>query len=196
MLLERSRQTRERDIREAAVGPIDVRVRSVLHGAYLVGVVLIAIPLLDTAVRVWPLRVGDVAWRFGTAGILLNVLVTPLLGAWLITLAAAWLSHRRVVLMMMWLLGVATMMVVGVVGMFLLDYIQLRQGVTQALAAYDAAAWKALLVAFLSMTVSGGLAYLGWKSIRTPGVWQKSENPPFHTYRKPKPSKLTTKVGA
>ncbi len=166
-----------------------------LHGAYLVGVVLVAIPLLDTAVRAWPLRAGDVAWRFGTAGILLNVLVTPLLGAWLITLAAAWLGHRRVVLTMTWLLGVVTMMLVGVVGMFLLDYIQLRQGVTQALAAYDAAAWKALLVAFLSTTVSGGLAYLGWKSIRTPAVGQKSKNPDLHTHREPKPSKLAVKVG-
>ena len=64
-------------------------------------------------------------------------------------------------------------------------------GITQALAAYDAAAWKALLVAFLSMAVSGGLAYLGWKSIRTPGVWQKSKNPALLAYRKPKPSKLT-----
>ena len=187
---------KEYHIREA--GPSDVRVRSVLHeahatvakkpssvevrsllrGAYLVGVILVAIPLLDTAVGAWPLRAGAVAWRFESAGVLLNVLVTPLLGAWLIALAAAWLGHRRAVLTMTWILGAATMMLVGVVGMFLLDYFQLRQGVTQqALAAFDAAAWKGILVGFLSTTVSGGLAYLGWKSIRTPAVGRKRALP-------------------
>ena len=141
------------------------RVRLVLVGAYPLAAVLILGPVLDGLVRTWPIRMGEVAWRFGAVGIWLNVLVTPLLGAFMIVAAAVGLGHRRLVRASAGVLWMVTGTLLIAEVAFALDYLQLRGVVSpEALAAFDVAAVKAMIAGVLGAVAGGILAWVSWRT--------------------------------
>lgn len=70
--------------------------RQLGRAAYLIGITMIAIPLWDSITSVYPFRLGDSHWRFGTVGLLSNALMIPLEGLLFVIVAATLLGHRRV----------------------------------------------------------------------------------------------------
>lgn len=58
---------------------------------YLVGVLFIALPLLDYVVNIWPFAPAAPEWRYGAIGLLAGFLLSPLLGSALV----AWLALAR-----------------------------------------------------------------------------------------------------
>ena len=141
------------------------RIRLVLVGAYPIAAILILGPVLDTLVRTWPIRMGEVAWRFGAAGMWLNVLVTPLLGAFMIVVAAGGLGHRRLVRASACVLWVVTGTLLIAEVAFALDYLQLRGAVgPEALAGFDVAAVKAMIAGVLGAVAGGVLASVSWRT--------------------------------
>ncbi len=124
--------------------------------AYLIGTLLVFVSLLDGAASVWPLLFSDVGWRYGSYGLLSGYLLTPLLGAFLITLTAALQGSRR------------TQRVIGVINMvaavllliafvaFLLDVFQVRAGVQEdSRGVFDFGVFKAALKHVLTLIVLG-----------------------------------------
>lgn len=60
---------------------------------YLFALVLAVSPLIDLFSTVWPLRFGELSWRYGFFGLSAGYLHTPLLGLVLATAVAYWREH-------------------------------------------------------------------------------------------------------
>jgi hypothetical protein len=141
------------------------RVRAVLPPLSAVAFLLIASPAVDLIGAIVPPRPGEVTWRFGVFGLFTNALVTPMLGLAIMqvvaTLLEQWKTVRRITLFN---LVLAVVLVLGL-GLFILDYIQLRQAVTgSSRNAYDAAAFKAMLVCVLELGVLVWLVVSGFQA--------------------------------
>jgi len=72
---------------------------------YLFALVLVSSPLIDLLTTAWPLRFGDLAWRYGFLGLGAGYLHTPIMGIVLAGAVAVWQEHGRA----LWLLGAASL---------------------------------------------------------------------------------------
>ena len=108
------------------------RYRFLVVPGYLVGLLLTLLPLIGVLIQTFPPHPGDVTWRFGAAGTYGSVLLTPLLGMFLLFAVALLAEHRGI----MRVLAVANAaVVVGcliAIGLFSLDVLQIRATVTAA----------------------------------------------------------------
>ena len=131
---------------------------------YFVAFLLIATPALDYLSNVWPLRLGDVQWRYGSVGLLAGFVLTPLLGMMLALAAAAVLEHRGVVRVLSIVnLVLVPLWVIATLG-FALDVLQLRATVPEeGRSTFDIGATKA---AVKHLTMAVGVAWLGIAGLR------------------------------
>jgi hypothetical protein len=141
------------------------RLRAVLPPLSAVAFLLVASPAVDLIGAILPPRPAEVSWRFGAFGLLTNALVTPILGLAIMQIVAIlleqWKTARRLTYLNL-ILAVALLLGLG---LFVLDYIQLRHAVTgSSRAAYDAAAIKAFLVAVLELGVLVWLVVSGFQN--------------------------------
>jgi hypothetical protein len=145
----------------------DVRRDSLLKAGYLVALLLVLVPLADAVVRTWPIRFGDERWRYGTSGILLNTMTTPLLGVFMAMVIAAALQHGRTLRAIAVVTLVSGLIVLAAIASFGLDYLQLRASVSaEAMAGFDGASRKAILVGLLSAVVTVVLGIAGWRAAK------------------------------
>jgi chromate transport protein ChrA len=129
-----------------------------------VALLLIAITKMDFLTNVWPLRFGDVQWRYGSVGLLAGFLLTPLLGIVFAMVAAAILEHR-VVLRAISILDLATAVVLLLtIPVFALDVLQLRGGVAvEARTMFDMGVVKAVIK---HLTIAVAFGWLGWAGLK------------------------------
>jgi hypothetical protein len=122
---------------------------------YLIGAMLVTIPLTDALAAVLPARPGAAEWRFGATGLLSGALMTPLLGCFAVLAAATLLEHVRVLRIGAWvLIGVPALLFVAA-GVLLLDAVQLRAQVEATMRpAFFGAAAKAALKLLLGAGVA------------------------------------------
>lgn len=133
--------------------------------AYAVAFLLAFFPLLDTALSVFPPNLGEVAWRFGAAGLFSRALMTPLLGLLLAFAVALLLEHRKVLRGLSILSGLTSAVLLGTIVLFLLDALQMRSQVQpHAKVAFDIASAVALGKYGLGILVLGAFAASGWKA--------------------------------
>ncbi len=139
--------------------------RTVLSALIPVALLLIASPMADLAAALLPFRPAEVSWRFGSYGLFINALVTPILGLALIEVVSGLGERRRTTAFVAALCGLLALIVVGGLALFVLDYLQLRQAVGRAArGAYDSAAVKAMIVAVLEAGVLLWLAVVGFRT--------------------------------
>ena len=136
--------------------------RPLVRALYPVAALLVVIPFFDLISTAWPLQPGTLQWRYGFLGLLANVLMTPLLGVVLASVAAASLGHSGTlrVVSVLWLIGAALLL--AAVVLFALDVLQLQpqvadQQVTNYRAGSSIAAGKFLLsiVALVWLGIGG-----------------------------------------
>ena len=141
--------------------------RRIGWGAYGVALLLIAIPLLDTIISIWPLRVGDVTWRFGAVGLSSRAVMTPLLGL-VVGLATAIIMQHRVAVRTFAVLGfVGAVLALVAMGFFTLDALQTRAQVRpEASGAFDTASAMALFKLLAGFVVALLLGIGGWRAGR------------------------------
>ena len=134
---------------------------------YFVAALMIVTPALDFVANVWPLRPGNLEWRYGTIGLLSGFAMTPLIGMLIVTGTAGLLGHARVLrvgaivsLVVAVLLALATVL-------FVLDVLQFRPTVPlAAVANYDLGSWKAALKHLLVVVALAWLGHAAWRAAR------------------------------
>jgi hypothetical protein len=153
-----------------------------IRGLYLFGVSLMLTAAIDLFTTVWPMRPGDIGWRYGFLGLGAGYLQTPTLGLALIALTAIWDDD----VLMLRIVGVCCLatavILLGIMGIFGLDVVQMRQlrpeeaqasvmagGMFQEVKYFVAF----VIFAFLghgSLKTAKVLAHSGGRVARTPGI--------------------------
>jgi hypothetical protein len=142
-----------------------VRRDILLKAGYLVALLLVLMPLWDILARNWPIQPGNERWRFATLGPAFNAMVTPLLGVFLAMVLAVLLDHRRTLKTLGAVTIAAAVGSLAALGLFTLDYLQLRASVTaEAIAMWDAAGRKAIAVGVLGTVATLVLGISGWRA--------------------------------
>jgi len=136
--------------------------------AYGIAALFVLLPIVDTISQVWPVALGNSAWRYGTIGLGANFLISVLFGMLGLCLLAALGSHRRTLRALTIGSGVAALLLLIAALAFLLDALQLRSTVPRdnprTLWMYDAGAVKAVFKYLVSTAVFGWLALATWRA--------------------------------
>ncbi len=97
-----------------------------LRGLYLLALIITVSPLLDLAAVVWPLRPGELLWRYGALGLAAGHLLNLALGLALVMAVAYGQEHRR----LLWLAGLASVvlsaLILSAMAIFALDLVAVR----------------------------------------------------------------------
>jgi hypothetical protein len=101
---------------------------------YVVASILILFPLLEIGAQLdWSASPATINWRTGTVGLLTGALVTPVFGLMVAVVAAHFFQHRLTARVLTAVAGVGALALVLVLGGFLLDSVQLRPSVAEAM---------------------------------------------------------------
>lgn len=139
--------------------------------AYLIASLLIALPLSELLLSVWPLLYGAPSWRFGAAGHAAEAVLTPLLGLVLLLGLALAEGHRRTLRALSVLSGVVSLVLVASMGLLVLDILELRVRVRfDARPSFDIAALKVLLRLSLTELALLLMSFGGWRASRAPAT--------------------------
>jgi uncharacterized membrane protein len=131
---------------------------------YGVALLLVATPMFDFLTSVFPIRAGNIEWRFATVGLLSGFLLTPLLGYVLAMLAAQIGGHRIVQRVLAICALIMTALLALMLVAFVLDVLQLRSVVqAEAATAFKGASIKALVKHVSVLVVLPWLAIRGMK---------------------------------
>lgn len=101
-------------------------VHGVARAGYLIGPLLILLPLVDAVPVLFSPNFSDLRWRFGATGILSGALMTPLFGLFVVMSAAAVLGHRRLQRALAWLCLPLAVVLVAAGVIFALDAIEVH----------------------------------------------------------------------
>ena len=124
--------------------------------AYLIGAMLILVPLLDTATSLMPPKMDVVAWRFGALGVVSQAIMTPFLGGFLLLAAASLLGHRRVLRALQIVVGLVGVFFLAAIVLFMLDATQMRATVRpEVVRRFDVASVVALIKYVIGCIASG-----------------------------------------
>jgi hypothetical protein len=139
--------------------------KSLAWPTYFVAFLLVTIPLLDFFANVWPLRPGDVQWRYGSLALFTGFMLTPLFGVLFALGAAALREHFRVVRVLSFINVFIALLILILIVFFVLDVVQVRTTVPEeGRSVFDTGAATSM-VKYVMMAVA--LAWLGIAGIRT-----------------------------
>jgi hypothetical protein len=142
-------------------------VRGIARAGYLIGALLIILPLVDALPVLFSPHVSDVRWRLGAAGILSGALMTPLFGTFVLMVAAAVLEHRRRLRILAWLCLVLAVVLTAAGGMFALDFLEVRHLAPEASrTSLTEASIKALVKFGLGALVAAGYGLVVLRATR------------------------------
>lgn len=138
--------------------------------AYGIAALFVVLPIIDTIAQVWPVALGNPAWRYGTIGLGANYLISVLFGMLGLGLLAALGSHRRTLRALAIASGIAALLLLIATLAFLLDALQLRAAVPRdpprTLWMFDVGAAKAAFKYVVSAAAIGWLALATWRAGR------------------------------
>ena len=136
---------------------------------------IIAMPLIDLAVRAWPFRMHSPVWRMAFLGGGAAVVVTPLLALYIIFAIAAVADDRLVEYLVATLAAMGTVLCLGAAAFFSLDVLQMKGQISAVAASqYDiGSVWvisRLLLVAVLFIVLAVSALRAARTVPRKPGV--------------------------
>jgi hypothetical protein len=92
---------------------------------YFIALLMIVVPVVETALGVLPLRMSDVSWRFGAVGLMSRATLTPIIAMLGALVLATVLEHRLVQRTIGFVAGILGVIVLGVALLFTIDAIQM-----------------------------------------------------------------------
>ena len=138
--------------------------KSLAWPTYFVAFLLVATPALDFLANVWPLRPGEVQWRYGSVALFTGFMLTPLFGVMFALGAATVLRHRLVLRVLSFVNVILAPLILVLIVLFALDVFQVRGTVPEeGRSMFDTGSAKAV-VKYVTMAVA--LAWLGIAGIR------------------------------
>lgn len=141
--------------------------RALFPGLYPVAALLFIAPFADMLGAAWPVRPAEVAWRFGSIGLGLGVVIIQTLGLALALAVAAAAGHRLVLRFVSIVCMLSAGALVAGLARFILDFGELRGALGSAdLASFDTSAFRAALLAVLTVPVLVTLGGRGWAAGR------------------------------
>lgn len=105
--------------------------RPLYWAGYLLAAALVLSPLLNLALSVWPLQPSNVGWRFGALGLLSGGLTVALIGMLLLAALTSMAEQRVGLRAVAVVSALGALLIVAVVGLFLLDALELRNSIVQ-----------------------------------------------------------------
>lgn len=146
---------------------MNTKLRPLAWAAYAVALLLIIMPLVEVVLGIWPLRVGQVNWRFGAAGLVSQSVMTPLLGLFLAIATAALVGHRIAARVLSVIALAGGIMGILAIAMFGLDALEARASVRpESMTAFDRASIVAGVRYILGTVTAFLLGIGGWKASR------------------------------
>jgi len=145
---------------------------------YFVAFLLVAIPISEVVLAAWPLRFGEVTWRYGTFGMIGQGVMTPLLGLTIMLWAAVDLQQRWVVKVLGVLCLLASVAFAVAIVMFALDTVQMRSAVADEVRkAFDLATFAAFSKHFAGLVGTALLSIVAYRNGKTLGVDRVKSGP-------------------
>jgi hypothetical protein len=141
--------------------------RPVVKALYLVGALALYGAISEPVLQVWPLRPGDVGWRFGAVGLFSGAMTGVVFAlAWLMGVALV-LSHRRTARSFAAVNLVLCGLLLLLAASFMLDFLQVRGSVEEAArGGFDATVARALSFLGISVLATLALGSAGWRAAR------------------------------
>jgi hypothetical protein len=134
-------------------------------GLYAFGLLLFFWPFADLVTNALPIRLHNVQWRYGFAGLMAAYLNTPILGLVLATGVAYGLRHGRALRLLSVLQLLVAVSLLLVIGVFALDLLQVRASRPEAARpAVLAGGGIAILKHLTAATVLALLGIGGWRT--------------------------------
>jgi hypothetical protein len=153
----------------------DTDLRGLALPAYLIAIILILIPIVDTTLAVSPLQPASVGWRFGALGLGSQAIMTPLLGGFLAVVTAVVLGHRRALRALQVLALIVAVLFAAAIVLFLLDAIQMRTGIrSEAVRRFDSASLVALIKYVIGIAGTVILSWTAHRAIKRQRISEKS----------------------
>jgi hypothetical protein len=135
--------------------------------AYFLGITLFIVPLADIAIGLLPTQFGNVRWRVGATGLFTGALLLPIIGIFLALVAAHTQHHRRTQIFLTIITGIGALILFLLLGMFVLDTLQLRNEVAQdRRTLYDRVSMKGVLVQLMLVIALAMMSIGGWRASR------------------------------
>jgi hypothetical protein len=129
--------------------------------AYIVAFMLVAIPLFDATMSVFPFGLGNEQWRFGAIGLLSNAFMIPAAGLLIALVTALSFGHFRFLRVLGAICAISSVLVVLLLLLFGLDAVQARLNVNpQAKLSFVVASFTAaakLILAVITLVLIGAV---------------------------------------
>jgi hypothetical protein len=143
------------------------RLRGLAPATYLMAVLLVMYPLLQVSAGMDSFSPGEVRWRYGATGLLMDASLLPLFGALLALGTAHLFDQRRTQVALQALGGILLVLMAVMTGLFVLDALQLRGSVRpEVIPLYDRLSLKALAMLITDMLFLGTLSYTSFLATR------------------------------
>ena len=118
---------------------------------YLCAFMLFFLPYFNAFAQLWPLRLGDVRWRFTAAGAMSGILMLPFLGMSFAMAIARSVGHKVISRLIGGIAVLTVLFLIGGIVLFFLDALQLKSIVRDAEMQNF---MKAVATASISITIS------------------------------------------
>jgi uncharacterized membrane protein YqhA len=125
----------------------------------------------DLVIKVWPIKLSELNWRVGAAGLVMEVLLASVVPLAIFYFAAFMNNDRKTLQFMRWLTVAVGVIAIGLLGLFALDAVQIRAQLPQNVKAqFIKAALKASLQGVLSATLFIWFGLTVGKVMKSAGV--------------------------
>lgn len=142
---------------------------AVARAAYVIGPLLMLVPLVDAMTVLFAPNLFELRWRFGAAGIMSSALMTPLFGLFVVIAAALLLEHRRLARALGWLSLAAGVMILAGTVVFVMDFAEIRHLAARgSQGEITVASLKALVKMLIALAAAVSLGFITLRATRTP----------------------------
>lgn len=136
---------------------------------YPIGPLMALASVADPMMRIFPLQLSNMTWRFGAVGLLSEGVVGVVFGVACTIGIAMLLDHRRTARVLSVVAMLTGILMAVVLAFFLLDALQLRADVQPQLkAAFDASVAKAALMIAVACPIPFAMGIAGWRTTSRP----------------------------